>query len=293
MSLNKLRQLQIKFSCYLLNRLSAQPLAFSVIKRLRRSPVIRHLLAAATGPFRPFNSLNEAASAIAGCDGGGFISRQYQDLHLSFSRNARPSDYAALFYLNAILPEVNTVFDFGGSVGNVYYCYERYLKFSSEFGWTVYDLPETLHYGKALAVERGAQHLKFSSDFAEAEGVDLFIASGSLHYFDTPLSSLIAKLEKKPRFILINRTPLVESAPIATVQKGAGSLVACMLHNRSSLIEGFAGIGYDVVDVWPVLELSLDIPCYPDFSPHNYIGMFLKLRREKLYINNPKNDKHC
>ncbi len=253
--------------------------------------MIRHLLATATGPFRPFNSLNEATSAIAGLDGGGHISRQYQDLHLSFSQEARSSDYAALFYLNSILSEVSDVFDFGGCVGNVYYCYARYLNFCSEFSWTVYDLPETLNYGKELAVERGARHLKFSSNFGEAEGADIFIASGSLHYFDMPLYSLIAKLEKKPRFILINRTPLVESPPFATVQKGPDCLVACMLHNRSSLIQGFAGIGYDVVDVWPVLELSLKIPCYPDFSPRNYTGMFLRFRGDGSDVNKTKNDK--
>ena len=119
---------------------------------------------------------------------------------------------------------------------------------------------------------------KFSDSFGSAEGVDLFIASGSLHYFEMPLPSLIAKLQRKPRFILINRTPLVDCAPFATVQGGPDSLVACMLHNRSSLIQGFEGIGYEVVETWPALELSLNIPCYPDWSAPIYTGMFLQMR---------------
>ena len=86
MGMSKFRQRQIKFCCSWLNRLSTRPHTFRVIKHLRQSAVSHHLLAAATGPFRPFVSLSEAASAIAGIDGGGHVSRQYQDLHLRLSQ---------------------------------------------------------------------------------------------------------------------------------------------------------------------------------------------------------------
>jgi hypothetical protein len=65
MGMSKFRQRQIKFCCSWLNRLSTRPHTFRVIKHLRQSAVSHHLLAAATGPFRPFVSLSEAASAIA------------------------------------------------------------------------------------------------------------------------------------------------------------------------------------------------------------------------------------
>jgi putative methyltransferase (TIGR04325 family) len=277
MYLKSFHRQKIKFCCRWLNRLSARPGLFSIIKAIRETKFGKILLSSAAGHFRPFSSLAEAASIISKIDGGGFIARSYQDLHLRLSEKARPSDYVALFYIQQISSEIHNIFDLGGSVGNLCYCYEKYINFPANMKWTVFDLPETLRYGAEISAERHNKFLNFSGEFSKAEGACLFIACGSLHYFEEPLFSMIAKLQKKPRYVLINRTPLVDCQSFATVQEGSSSLVACILHNRSSMIRGFENIGYEVVDAWSVPERTLIIPAYPDKSPHNYSGMFLKL----------------
>ncbi len=47
------------------------------------------------------------------------------DIHMRFAEKARPSDYAALFRLATLGQERLRLFDFGGNVGNVYYCYKQ------------------------------------------------------------------------------------------------------------------------------------------------------------------------
>lgn len=275
-TLNSLRRRQINFCSRWLKRLSASPTAFRFIKAIRDRPVARRLLAAAIGHNRPFSSLREAEASVAGRDGGGHRNPACGALHLSISQRARPSDYPALFHLAPLMHGIRSVFDFGGSVGNIFYCYRNYLTYSPELRWTVYDLPEVLERGENIAKERRENTLKFTARFHDANGADLFMAYGSAHYFDMPLAQMLAELDKKPRFVLVNRTPLTDGLPFATVQDGPW-LLPCMIYNREEFVRGFEKIGYEPVDIWPVPERSLILPGYPDRAVHVYSGMFFRL----------------
>ena len=141
----------------------------------------------------------------------------------------------------------------------------------------MYDLPKNLEVGARLAKEKREGRLRFTGNFADAEETDLFIASGSLHYFDKPLFSIIAELKKKPTYVLVNRTPFTAAPTLATVQDGGGDkLFSCMVYNRDEMIKGFEQLGYATVDVWQAAELSLIIPGYPDRSAMSYSGMFFR-----------------
>ena len=118
---------------------------------------------------------------------------------------ASPSDFPALFFLQSILPEVNTIFDFGGSVGNLFYCYSQYLDFPTHLRWLVYDLPKNVELGEEIASHRSEHRLSFTSSLNDGDGADLLLATGAIHYFEEPLSEKLASFHKKPRYVLINR----------------------------------------------------------------------------------------
>ncbi len=232
---------------------------------------------ALVGYRRPFASLREAQDAIAAYLGEGHETAANVEWHLALGERLRPSDYAALFHLRTMLPGLARVFDLGGSAGNLFYSYRQRLDFPPGLIWQVCDLPRTIARGRQVAQERGAAQLRFTPEWTEASGADLLIASGSLHYFERPLSDMVADLAVRPRAILVNRTPLTDGPPMAAVQDGPGFCVACMLHNRAALIKGFERLGYRLRDEWQAAELHLRMPCYPERSADAYTGFFLTL----------------
>jgi len=246
------------------------------LRRLQTLPLTRSLYAGLVGYRRPFASLEEAESAVSRYAHGGHEHPQNVRNHLGMYSLARPSDYAALFYIRPILPNVSRVFDLGGNAGNLFYSYSNYLSWPDGLTWQVLDLPENMTVGETIAKERGAYQLQFTGEWKDADGADLLIVSGSLHYLHRPLSEMIGELSEKPAYILINRTPMTDGTPVATIQDLGIFRVACMLHNKAQVIRELEQVDYVVVDEWKALELSLDIPGYPEHSIPSYTGIFLR-----------------
>jgi|EndMetStandDraft_4_1072995.scaffolds.fasta_scaffold16772_1 putative methyltransferase (TIGR04325 family) len=277
-SLKRARIRQIQLCSRGLRLVDSVPRTFAVIKWLRRLPVVRTILAAMTGYNKPFSSLSNAEAAISGYEGGGHCSVEYLENTAAHGQRLQLSDYPALFYIRPLLPDIKTVFDLGGGVGSLFYSYSKYIAIPSDLTWTVYDLPKTLEIGDRIARERSERRLRFTDRITDGEGVDLFIGCGSLHYFEMPLPDLLTDLTRKPRYVLVNRTPLVDGPPVATAQDGGTYRLACKLHNRLDLIHRFEAIGYELVADWRTSEASVIIPCYPDLSAPNYSGMFFQLK---------------
>lgn len=253
---------------------------FKTGQRLLRSfqtlPVTGAIYRAAVAYNRPFASLEEAHRAVLPYANMGHEHPLTAAEHLKFKKHNRTSDYAALFHITNILPEVHEVFDLGGCVGNLFYAYSEDIGGLSQVTWRVLDLPTHIEQGEALAKERGISQLKFTRDWSDAEGADLLIASGSLHYLETPLPKMLGELRKKPAYLLINRTPLTEGVPVAAIQDKVDYRVACMLYNRGELIRDLKQLGYVVVDEWRAPELSMEIPGYPEHRIGAYSGIFLR-----------------
>lgn len=274
----RIRVRQIRLCTGALIALGGRPLPFKLIKALRERPFGSGFLNLLTGYNRAYATLAEANAAISSADELGHEHPKYSQLNLSMSESARPSDYPALFHLQPLLPSLRAVFDFGGNVGNLFYCYSRYLALPDALVWTVYDLPSNLEMGTKIAGERQERRLRFTGRLEEADGADLLIACGSMHYFEEPLPNIIAKFARLPRYVLINRTPLIDGPPLATIQDGEFWRIACMLHNRDDLIARFQKLGYELRDAWSVEESSVIVVCYPDRSARSYAGMFFRLR---------------
>jgi putative methyltransferase (TIGR04325 family) len=80
----------------------------------------------------------------------------------------------------------------------------------------------------------------------------------------------------KPAYILINRTPMTDGAPVATIQDLGIFRIACMIYNKAEVIRDLEQLDYDLVDEWKAAELSLEIPGYPEYRVPAYTGMFLR-----------------
>jgi putative methyltransferase (TIGR04325 family) len=197
--------------------------------------------------------------------------------HLALGKKARPSDYPVLFHLGGLIKDKLAVFDLGGSSGNLWYCYSQYLNIHPDMQWIVFDLPETVEFGRRLAQDRGVHGLSFTTDLQALGGADILLSSGSLHYFEFSLPDILATMAHKPRHIIINRTPLTDGVSAVTVQDGDSHLVACRTNRRADLIHDLKALKYALVDSWSVPELSLQVPFYPEYSVPEYSGLYFRL----------------
>ena len=227
-----------------------------------------------------FTSLPAAQLYVAGFGASNHADPQNAQLHLALAGKPRASDYPVLFHLAGLVAQpnaaVNRIFDLGGNTGNLFDCYDAFLKFPPEFSWTVYDLPENMRLGQQRSAERNEHRLRFTHDLDSLSDTDLLLISGSLHYFDWSLAALLETLPRKPKFIIINRTPLTDGPETVTVQDSWPLIVPCRLLNRAQLEESLTQTGYELVDSWPAHELNLKIPCFPELSVLAYAGLFFR-----------------
>jgi putative methyltransferase (TIGR04325 family) len=191
----------------------------------------------------------------------------------------RPSDYPVLYYLARMQLQGFRVFDLGGTMGNLFFLYDRSLTFPVDLQWMVHDLPANRERGRAWTQQRGEARLQFTADLHGASGYDLLLVSGALHYFDFALADYLTKLDQRPRHVIINRTPLADRPTTATVQYAYGNvMVACRLLNRAELIQSLLQLGYEVLDSWSVPELSIKLPYDPEYEVREYSGLYFRLR---------------
>ena len=276
--LQHFRVKQIRFTARLLGCVEEFRGGNRLIRTLAHWPLTEPILNALLGYLRVFDDLPQAVAAAEPYSGGGHLCTLIGTLHLSLSESPRPSDYAALYHMQGPIAGWSKIFDLGGNVGNLFYCYKRYLNLPPRLVWQIYDLPMWTEEGRRLAAERGEKQLQFTRNWEDASGVDLLLVSGSLHFFDPPVYHMVAELPEKPAHILINRSPLIDGPTKATVQDGNNHRTARILYNRGELIAAFERIGYELIDSWEAAELSVKIIGKPEFSAPSYSGLYFRLK---------------
>jgi putative methyltransferase (TIGR04325 family) len=259
----------------LLNRSSS---FVALMCALRTWSVCRFVFDSLAGYRRLFPSFAQAEAVARSYLDAGHDSMDNAHNHLNQVRAARPSDYATLFYMNIIMKKAASIFDLGGNVGNLFYCFAQYLDFPQELRWTVYDVPEMLEVGRQLALERHEHRLRFTDSFQDAEGADVFLASGSSHYFESSLPELIRSLKRRPKYVILNRSPLTNRPPVVTIQDARTYLAVCKIHNVDEIVRGFESLNYICVGSWDAPDLSLGIPFYPEYSVRAYRGLFFRIK---------------
>jgi putative methyltransferase (TIGR04325 family) len=272
----RFRVFQIRALASVLNILGSRSVGCNLIVHLRSSRVTRVPLDICLGFRRTFPSFAAAQACASRYIQAGHEHPDEIRFHTSISDTVRESDYPVLFHLAPLVPQLRHVFDLGGNVGNLFYSYQHKLNFPPGVLWTVYDLPVKQPLGERLAAQRAETRIRFCNTLAEASGCDVFIASGSLHYFEEPLHQILASLVTPPKHIFVNRTPFSNGPDLITVQDSGSYLVPCKLHSRTALISGMHRLGYQVESEWPVHERRLPLATHPDICPRTYFGFYFR-----------------
>lgn len=245
---------------------------------LRRRRYERYF-ATATGAnlFRGvFATFAEAARSAPATKPIGYNNPDAAAMYRDRVARVYPGDYPVLFWLSRHLPEVGSVFDFGGHVGPSFYAYRKHLPFRSDLRWTVCDVPEVARAGEVLACERGESGLAFTTELAVGSGSDVFLANGSLQYLEPPLEALLRAMALPPRRLIVNLLPLCEGAGFVTLQNISSAFCPYKIQNRQAFIAGLRGSGYELVDEWQNAEKSCRIPFHDDRSLGFYTGMLFE-----------------
>jgi len=246
------------------------------IQILRDFPPTRSCLRFLLGFNRTFSSLNEAEVVIRRYFEEGHDNQFHNLAHAGFSEITRESDYPVLYLLSPLASQLRSVFDLGGSIGNLFYSYDRELHFSSDLRWIVNDLPHKKEPALEYAKSKGERRIVFSDKFSDASGVDLLIVSGAAHYFEENVPAMLSRLTQLPKIVAVNRTPFSIQHDIVTIQDGGRFALACKLHDMKRFVDGMVAIGYELVAQWQVHERTVQVPLYPELTD-TYQGFFFRL----------------
>jgi putative methyltransferase (TIGR04325 family) len=273
----RLRFKQIRVTASLFGKLSTRPIVGKLVEILGRNDFSSRALVGFRRIFPTFAAARAYASRY------GVPSHEHPGntvMHSEFNQRARSSDYPVLFYMQRYLGEIKSVLDIGGSAGNLFYCYDEYLKFRPDLRWTVNEGAANTRAGQRLAQERGEPRLHFIDNRADCSRADTVLISGSLHYFEELPPDLMRHLDPKPRHVFINRTPVIDGPTVITIQD-AGAYYAispARLLRRSTLIQAMEAANYDLVDEWTIDDLRFRIPLDPKRSAGFYSGFYFKLK---------------
>jgi putative methyltransferase (TIGR04325 family) len=248
------------------------------VLRLRR---LAHAAEFAQG--RPRNGFSGAYATVADAARAAPRSRPHGYDHAEMAALYRanvgkmdPADYPVLFWLGKALPEVRRVFDFGGHVGLAYYAFERLLPFPPELEWLVCDVPAVARQGEALAAARGAARLRFTTRRSDVDGADVLLTSGALQYVEEgALHAMLRAAARRPRHVIVQRTPLHESRSFVTVQATGPAFCPYTVAARPAFVAGLEELGYALVDAWSQ-ERRLDVPFHPECSVDGYSGLYFR-----------------
>ncbi len=253
------------------------------LRIIGHSPIGFQVLNRLSGSRRVYRSFAEAEVACQKLRRPSHDSPVLIKGNFRLSLNLRPSDYPVLFWLSRIgLSGPIKVFDFGGGIGQTCYCYSKYLPVDMIGLWMVMDLQEVIDRSR-LSGKVIPSYMKFSASLRDCCGCNVFLASGSFHYWDHSFADLDTALGGLPEHILINRSPISGmSKSFVTIQTGDHWAVPCRVRSRKELVDEFSQLGYQAVDEWQVNEKTLELPVLPEYTAP-YRGFYLRLNRPSVH----------
>jgi putative methyltransferase (TIGR04325 family) len=276
---NSLRFLRVAVARNLartLNMLGRGAFGSRAIRAARDAPIIGSFVRTLLAFYQPFSTLDAAEIYIRRYFSSGHDHPYHSYIHTRFGEMTRESDYPVLYHLAPIASQLRSVFDLGGSVGNLFYAYDRELHLSPHLRWAINDLPHKKQLALDYARLKGENRIGFTDQFSDASGVDLFIVTGALHYFKDKLAAMLGGLDRLPKIVVVNRSPFSKKGDIVTVHDGGQYAVACMLHDIDTFVQGMINLGYELVARWPVHERRTQVPLFPELSD-TYWGFCFRL----------------
>jgi putative methyltransferase (TIGR04325 family) len=267
----------------IIEELSSEPFR-SLLIRLAQSNAGVNFLNKLSYPRAVLSSFDEAWVAARKTAYAGHDHPDSIKLHLELSKTLRPSDYAALYWINRICSREIRVFDFGGHVGNLFYSYLDYLLDTSDsVKWTVFDLPKTVTAGQELAQQRGACGLRFTTSLAQYSRDQVLLISGAFHYWEKSIAEFVSQFPELPDHVVINRTPVRDQPPsFFTVQENASYAVPCVVRSLDEIVGAFSASGYALIDRWKAPELRMRMPLFPGLNVPYYSGFYFSTQKQRI-----------
>lgn len=188
------------------------------------------------------------------------------------------TDYPVLFWMEKVRSDVRRIFDFGGHIGIHYYAFPRFLDVSNISEWTVCEVEKVCEEGRLYASENPrSTKLNFVTDISKCEGYDLLLAKGSLQYLEWELHDKLVELKQRPRYLIINMTPLHPKLKTITLNSIGTAFCPYHIRKEDDFFNGLKKVGYDVLDIWNNEEKKCNIAFESERSLSYYKGAILKL----------------
>jgi putative methyltransferase (TIGR04325 family) len=111
------------------------------------------------------------------------------------------------------------VLDFGGSLGSSYFQNKYFLDYLSEVNWCIVEQPGFVKTGKELFEDKRLHFFNSVDECLQAYPIQAVLLSSVLQYLEKPYDFLEVILSKKPEYIIVDRTPFVNTGERITVQK--------------------------------------------------------------------------
>lgn len=204
----------------------------------------------------------------------GYNNTDSSDMYQKFMNAIRECDYPVLFWLERILPGCTRIFDYGGHVGFLYYTFNRYITLNKHATWTVFDVPEVVRQGKAIAERNQTTQLNFTESCKDGDGCDIMLVSGSQQYIDTPLHTLLKQYGQLPKHLIINMIPLHERHEFVTLNHIGTAVCPYRVDHKESFVNSLTSMGWKLEDSWKNESKSCHIPFHDEYNGTLYHGFY-------------------
>lgn len=221
--------------------------------------------------FGIYQTYAEARNAITENHAKGWDNEQ-----IIACEHFQPSIFATMFWMARIVKPGMHVVDFGGAVGQTRRAIKQRMSLPDDVHWHVVDVPSAVKRGRELAAARGESGIAFSERLDDVKACDVFLSRGCLQYVEDPLETLLARFDKLPRYLLIDKLPLVDGPGFCTVQNLAVSAAPYRIFNRQEFLAPLVERGYVVRDEWAVEELKCAIAFHPQKFLPSHTGILLE-----------------
>lgn len=221
-----------------------------------------------------YKNFNDASRHIPDTKPAGYDHEDAAKMYSDLLETIRLVDYPAIFWMNRIIDDNSMVFDFGGHVGIRFYCYSKYINFPSNFQWYLYDLPNIIEEGKAIANKKGVKNILFTDKMDFAKKAKIFLASGSLQYFENPIYEIMDKNNLYPKHIIINEFPLHDKHEFVTINNMGTAYCPYKIYNKDKFIRRMLESNYKMIDIWDDKNKRCHIPFHEDYNESTYYGMY-------------------
>ena len=221
-----------------------------------------------------YRSYQEALDAIPASQRDGYDSDAAASLYTEWL-DVFDYDYPAMFWIQrALLDGMRHVLDLGGNLGIKYYAFRKHCVFPADLRWTVVDVPAVVRRGRDFALQRGdAEHLTFAEHLPTDPAYQVLFASGSLQYLPRSLPEMLSDAAGKPKWIVVNITPLHPRHTYFTVNSFGPGFCAYRVQERNAFLRDVEASGYTVRNEWKNVGKVLDLPFDPGYGLDHYSGV--------------------